>query len=122
MDDVAFYESLGPWATQRAVRDTLGVDDAALDSMRESHRLLAVRFGGDLYYPLPQFTGGRVIAGLEPVLIALSAGFTSPEAQAAWFAEPAYEDDARTRWQVLGDGDGSDVVRWAGIDAAAVRR
>lgn len=120
MDDVAFFESLGPWATQRAVRDALGADDATLKLLRESHELLGVEFGEGLYcYPLLQFESGRVIEGLQPVLIALSGGFTSNEAKVAWLAESAYEGDTLTRWQVLRDGN-IDVVRWAASDAAAV--
>lgn len=46
MDNAAFYENLGPWATEQAVRDLLGVDDAALASLRETRGLVAVEFWG----------------------------------------------------------------------------
>lgn len=61
----------------------------------------------------------RVVDGLQLVLIALADGFTSPEAQVAWLAEPAYMGDRRTRWDVLRSGRADDVVRWAASDAAA---
>ncbi|TFD74876.1 hypothetical protein E3T54_13075 [Cryobacterium sp. Sr8] len=122
MDDAAFYENMGPWATQQAVRDALGVDAAALASLRETRGLVAVEFGRRIYYPTQQFHEGRVVDGLQSVLIALADGFRSPEAQVAWLAEPAYRGDSRTRWDVLRDGNADDVAHWAASDAAAALR
>lgn len=74
-EDVVFYDRLGPWANQPTVVDTLHVSDTTLASMRASRELLAVDFGGELYYPLGEFLNGSVVAGLGLVLNALSAGF-----------------------------------------------
>ena len=120
-DDSVYYDTLGPWATQKAVRDLLGVDDARLAVLRETRGLVAVEFGKKLYYPTQQFQHGRIVDGLQAVLVALAVGFTSPEGQVAWLAEPAYVGDPRTRWDVLREGR-EDVVDWAISDAAAASR
>ena len=113
-----YYDSLGPWVPQAVVRDGLGVTDEALAVMRSRHRILAVEFSGQYYYPLSQFKAGGVVEGLEAVLVALSRGFQSPEAQAGWFAEAAFEGSPETRWQALRSGSEM-VVQWARDDAAA---
>lgn len=111
---------MGPWATRKAVQDALGVDDAALASMRETREVVVVEFDGQMYFASQQFQHGRVVDGLQSVLIALAGGFTSAEAQVAWMAEPAYVGDSRTRWDVLRDGNVDDIVQWATSDADAV--
>ena len=120
-DDSAYYDRLGPWATQHAVRDTLHASDAELASMRASRDLLGVDFGGQFYYPVHQFKDGSIVAGLRLVLTALSAGFASFEGQVAWLSEPAYENSALTRWEVL-HRDVHTVHQWAAEDAAAACR
>jgi hypothetical protein len=116
-----FYDRLGPWATGRAVGAALGVTRSTLASQRKSQRLLGVAFGRtqQFFYPVQQFDDGRIVDGLQPVLHALSAGFTSPEAQVAWLAEPAYEQHPETRWDILRSGQLETVVQWATADAYA---
>ena len=90
---VAYYDNLGPWVRQALVRETLGLTDEELAEMRDSHGILGVEFGGQYYYPAWLFAGGNVVDGLGRVLDALSAGFSSAEAQVAWLAEPAFEGE-----------------------------
>ena len=118
---MAYYDRLGPWATQRAVRDTLHASDAELASMRASRDLLGVDFGGQFYYPVHQFKDGSIVDGLNLVLTALSAVFSSSEGQVAWLSEPAYENGALTRWEIL-HRDVDTVHQWAADDAAAACR
>jgi hypothetical protein len=117
-----YYDSLGPWATGRAVCEALDVTHSALGQWRKSHKILGVAFGrkGDYFYPVQQFVDGDVVRGLRDVLIALSTGFRSPEAQAGWLAEPAYEIGGEVRWDVLRSGDVETVVEWAAADARAI--
>ena len=119
---VAYYDNLGPWVPQALVRETLAVTDEELAELRDSRRILGVEFGGQFYYPAWLFAGGNVVEGLARVLDALSAGFSSAEAQTAWLAEPAFEGEPETRWQALRRGQVEEVERWGAADAAAAAR
>jgi hypothetical protein len=112
-----YYDSLGPWATEKAVMAALGVTSRRLENWRAENRILGVEFGQSYFYVVHQFENGRIVDGLQEVLTALSTTFTAPESRAGWLSETAYPDSPETRWDVLRSGQSSRVLAWAQEDA-----
>ena len=112
-----YYDRLGPWATENAVKKAFGVTSNTLDAWRAENRILGVEFGQSYFYVVHQFENGRIVDGLQEVLTALSTTFTVPEARAGWLSEEAYPDSPVTRWDVLRSGQSSRVLEWAQEDA-----
>lgn len=108
MNDDEFYESLGPWLSEKSAADGI----------------LSVEFaGGTHLLPAWQFhADGRVLPGLDQVLEALRPGFKAPASQAGWLTRPAYTDSDRPRWQYLADNHVDLVVGWAREDSDRVTR
>ena len=112
-----YYDRLGPWATEKAVRAAFGVTSKTLDAWRAENRILGVEFGPSYFYVVHQFENGGIVDGLQEVLTALSTTFTVPESRAGWLSEKAYPDSPVTRWDVLRSGQSSRVLEWAKEDA-----
>ena len=112
-----YYDSLGPWATEKAVMAAFGVTSRRLENWRAENRILGVEFGQSYFYVVHQFENGRIVDGLQEVLTALSTTFTAPESRAGWLSEKAYPDSPVTRWDVLRSGQSSRVLEWAQEDA-----
>lgn len=116
----AYYASLGPWVTAKAVAKYCNISEQELVEWTESRRVLGVEFAdGKHYYQAQQFKDGGPIVGLDRVLAVLAQAFVAPATMAGWFAGSAYVGMDVTRWDLLRLGDmklvlslAQDAVDW----------
>jgi hypothetical protein len=112
-------EYSGPWANAATTAEYLGVSEAELEAMREGHEILECTFAdGQTYYPVRQFSGGKLVPGLREVLDVLFTGVSSEQVAATWLAGPADDGTRRTVWEQLADGDVKSVLAVARQDAS----
>ncbi|MEX1078021.1 MAG: hypothetical protein WED09_02805 [Homoserinimonas sp.] len=110
----AYYASLGPWVTAKAVADYCNISEQELLEWTEGRRVLGVEFAdGKYYYQARQFKDGAPVIGLDRVLAVLARGFRAPATMAGWFAGRAYVGMDLTRWDLLRLGDVKLVLGWA---------
>lgn len=102
----AWYASLGPWVTAKAVAEYCNISEQELLEWTEARRVLGVEFaGGKYYYQARQFKDGGPLIGLDRVLAVLVRAFRAPATMAGWFAGRAYVGMDVTRWDLLRLGD-----------------
>lgn len=119
----AYYASLGPWVTAKAVAEYCNISEQELLVRTESGWVLGVEFAdGKYYYQAQQFMDGGPLAGLDQVLAVLARGFRAPATMAGWFAGRAYIGMDVSRWDLLRLGDVKLVLGWAQEDADRVTR
>lgn len=119
----AYYASLGPWVTTKAVAEYCNISEYEVLQWTESGKLLGVEFAdGKYYYQARQFKDGGPLVGLDRILAALAPGFRAPASQAGWLAGRAYIGMDVTRWDLLRLGDVNLLLDWATTDAAWVNR
>lgn len=99
-----------------------GVSKQAVNDRVRRHRLLALRTGsGRLVYPVAQFDGERVVAGLSDVLDVLVPDDTEAWMVASWLTTPDPELAGRTPLEALRAGERTEVVRAARELSSALR-
>lgn len=119
----AYYASLGPWVTAKAVAEYCNISEQELLLWTESRRVLGVEFaGGKYYYQARQFKDGGPAIGLDRILAVLAPAFVAPASQAGWFAGQAYIGMDVTRWDLLHLGDVKLLLDWAKADTDWVTR
>lgn len=119
----AYYASLGPWVTAKAVANYCNISEQKLLEWTEGRRVLGVEFAdGKYYYQARQFKDGGTVIGLDRVLAVLAPAFVAPASQAGWLAGQAYIGMDVTRWDLLHLGDVKLILDWAQADAERVTR
>lgn len=119
----AYYASIGPWVTAKAVAENCDISEQELLEWTGSQKVLGVVFAdGKYYYPAQQFKDGGPLVGLDRVLAVLAKGFRAPATMAGWFAGRAYIGMDLTRWDLLRLGDVELVLGWAQLDVDWVTR
>lgn len=118
--DDEFTKSIGPWAGGQLVGSTLKVTRQRLQQLRNSRKILAVKFpDGKFYYPTLQFRDGHVIPRLSEMLDALFEGAAESVTWATWLASPSPRSAGnRTMWDELRSADSTYALTLARGDAA----
>lgn len=99
-----------PTWTAGEVADRLGVTEAALQTMRDQRRALAVDVDGELHYPVFQFGFGDA-DGIRPVMREVIGALDEVPVANDWArldlltAPDAAEDDRRSVAELLRDGE-----------------
>lgn len=92
------------------VADLLGVGSAAVDKQRQRCQILGVPYGTDIRYPAAQFTDGRTVPGLKPILAAF--GDMNPWGQLQLLVAPieGFSDEPASILDLLARGVDDDTT------------
>lgn len=112
-DDAAnrrWRSQLGPCLSQGAVAELLGITTQAVAKRATNGELLRlVHRDGRPVYPTFQFTGRAVVAGLGPILRAIS-DVDDPLTIASWLTTSKRSLDERTPIEAVRSGDSEGVL------------
>lgn len=115
-------EIVGPCYTVTSMARTLGCTEAEVMAAGNDLRLLMLHTDDDVYlFPSFQLQAGKVVEGLQEVLLVLQAGMNSPWTWAQWLNVALPEENPPRNITLLYEGRLEEALRDARHDAWAWR-